>query len=640
MIIRCTSCGNEREIIEHKLVDISCQKCGNFEVEFICENTNIVAKCGLCKDFIIINTKIPFIGYHTKPRCKSSKFILLPEVRPEDIPKISEVSISKLIYKKRTSNASVFDTTKVSVVIVCHNNISTTKKCIEHLRKSTVPVEIILVDNNSTDSTSIWAKKQDDILYIKNNCNFGCGIARNQGAIWAANDHILFLDNDQFVSPGSIAKLLEVKCDLVGVETWNVYSNGNTRRTSGIGNTTYVGAGGLLVKKEVFHSLGGFDERFSPAWYEDVDFSMRARLHGYTIGYVEDHGVKHIGNATIRKQKDFDPIEIKKKSKNLFKGIWNEYLFKGRISPKNPKPNLYGKRGFPSVLMIIDVPGWAWDIKAKQIIKYLSDEFDFTLYYGQSITQSVISKEFDIYFTFECGQLNNIRGIPYDRLITGVTAHTYVRLRNYKEHLKNCKFIHANSVLLYNEIKEFNKHCYYLPNGVNESLFSYVERDITKPFTVGYVGKELRAKGLRDYIIPACNEAGVKLKKQVCKYNSDNKIEHGDMPKWYEDIDVVLIASDMDGTPNQLLEAASVGRTFIGNRIGNVPEFVKEGVNGFMVDKEIKCYVEKLIELKKDREKCKRMGIEARKTVLKDWTWKTQAENYRMMFKDFLGHGG
>ena len=120
---------------------------------------------------------------------------------------------------------------------------------------------------------------------------------------------------------------------------------------------------------------------------------------------------------------------------------------------------------------------------------------------------------------------------------------------------------------------------------------------------------------------------------QACKYKDSNKIDHLLMPGYYGDIDVVLIASDMDGTPNQLLEAASVGRTFIGNDIGNVPEFVVEGVNGFMVERGVDAYVEKLVWLRDHREECKVMGIEARRTVEKGWTWQMQAERYREMFQ-------
>jgi len=85
-----------------------------------------------------------------------------------------------------------------------------------------------------------------------------------------------------------------------------------------------------------------------------------------------------------------------------------------------------------------------------------------------------------------------------------------------------------------------------------------------------------------------------------------------------------------------LLESAARGRTFIGNKIGNIPEFVKDGVNGFLVERKVEAYVDKLNWLKTHREECKQMGIEARKTIEEGWTWKIQTENYRKMFKEAL----
>jgi glycosyltransferase involved in cell wall biosynthesis len=286
------------------------------------------------------------------------------------------------------------------------------------------------------------------------------------------------------------------------------------------------------------------------------------------------------------------------------------------------------------ILILCDVIGWAWDIKAKQIKKHLSDEFDITLQY-RSHSEKIDRSGYDIYFTFECNHVHLMDGVPAEKKITGVTAHTYVNYRDYVGLLNKAKTVHANSVILVNELKRIHKNVFYVPNGVDETLFPYVERDITQPFTVSYAGKDNKYKGLPDVIKPACKKAEVELITQACKHNHPNRIDHCKMPDFFSNSDCVLVASDTDGTPNQLLEAASTGRTFIGNVIGNIPEFVNEGVNGFMIQdkRDIKSYVEKLVWLKEHREECKQMGIEARKTIEEGWTWKKQAENYRETFR-------
>ncbi len=520
----------------------------------------------------------------------------------------------------------------VSVIVVCHNNRKVTERCLKALEFVKEATEIILVDNASTDDTQAWAAKQP-IKYLRNQMNLGCGIARNQGAKWAAHDYLFFLDNDQFVSPNTIEQLLAVDRDLVGVEHWQVPDvAGSTLKVmnKAVGSQGYVGSGGLLIRAAVFDDLGGYDERYSPAWYEDVDLCFRARKAGYTIGWSPDAGIEHLGGTTIASQKSFKSGKAKSISRELFCRTWSGYI------ESNP-----GKKpltAVPTINIIVDVRGWAWDFKAQHLKQYLSDEFNINIVYASDSSPKLWSDN-NVWFSFEYfAQYERMIRVPY---VTGVTAHTYVNFPSFDKYLKSATAIHANSRMLYEEIKTRNLRCFYLPNGVAMEEFPYYERDITQPFTVGYVGKGTKRKGFDKYIVPACNAAGVGLKAQVGKYKDPNVINHSDMHEFYQDIDCVIIASDMDGTPNQLLEAASVGRTFVGNAIGNVPEFLDVGSehqcsNGFMVQRSIDAYVEQLVWLKEHRIECAAMGLAARETVEQGWTWQIQAENYREMFRSLV----
>ena len=515
----------------------------------------------------------------------------------------------------------------VSAVIVCHNNIKDTVRCVDHVFNSNAKFQVILVDNASKDATPEWAAKKKDMVYLQNQVNLGCAIGRNLGAKWARAEHILFLDNDQFIPPDYISRLLKLKRHIVGCEHWEVFSSdGMTRRRQGtlITSRSYIGSGGMLVDRAVFNRLGGYDERYAPAWYEDVDFCFRARNARFTMGVLEDHGVEHIGGGTSKVQKTYDFAKAKTRSRALFTFIWQSVL-RAPISFITDKPVIY---------MAADVKGWAWDMKAKQIQKYLSDEFDIRIVYTSHTRDMPARNENDLWFIFEPFQ--HYVELTKGRYITGVTAHTYVNMANWEKYLQSAVAIHANSKLLYNEISTLNNNCFYVPNGVDEDLFEFNPRGIGSEFTVGYVGKDKPRKGLQEYIIPACEKAGVKLKIQKGKYNSENYIKHYHMAKFYHDIDAIMVASDMDGTPNQLLEAASVGRTFIGCKIGNVPEFVDEGKNGFMVERNVDEYAKMLVFLKENRKKCRQMGENARRTVETGWTWKLQAENYRTMFKKVM----
>ena len=512
---------------------------------------------------------------------------------------------------------------EVSVVVVCHNNFKLTTKCIDRIKNASAEAEIILVDNNSNDETQGWAEKQDQIVYLRNQMNLGCAIGRNQGAKWATRDYILFLDNDQFIGEGYIECLLDLDVDIAGCEHWKVGGDGITHRQVNdvMTNMSYVGSGGMLIRTEVFHELGGYDERYAPAWYEDVDFSFRAKEAGYSIAILLKADIEHFagGGATSKLQLDYNSAKAKRRSRELFIKLWGAGL--------SEKTSYYKIK--PKIVILVDVHGWAWDNKAQEIAKHLSDEFNIMIHYEG------LEKVPPCHLLFAFEKFSQYEMLVDYYYCIGVTAHTYTNFPNYEKYMKSAAAIHANSKMLYQQIKSMNQKCYYLPNGVNPEKFLPTVRDIREEFTVGYVGKDTKGKGLRQFIIPACEKVGVRLEAQSCKYNSDNKIKHSDMHKFYGGLDAIMIASDMDGTPNQLLEAACCGRTFISCAIGNVPEFYN-GKNGFVVERNIEAYVEKLQWMKKNRVAVKEMGGEARKTAIKEWTWERQVEHYRGMFREII----
>ena len=349
------------------------------------------------------------------------------------------------------------------------------------------------------------------------------------------------------------------------------------------------------------------------------------------MGYVMDVDLKYgLDEGTLRELEVIRREKQKKKEEPKQKKEEPTKIIKRKKS----------KNGKPDILILSDVRGWAWDVKAKNIKKWLSDDFNiFIRYFQSSPTDKFDRKEkFDLYFTFDCGAAHFLSHVPAEQKLTGVTSHTYTSYRgNWRQMLDGSKFHHANSVLLQKELEKYYSEVYYLPNGVNEELFAFKERDITKPFTVGYVGKNTERKGYVQFVVDSCRQAEVKLKSQVCRFNSPNVIKPENIPPFYHDVDMIMVASDMDGTPNQLLEAASTGRCFVGNKIGNVPEFINESINGYMVERNVKSYIERLNWMKNNREVVQEMGRKARQTVEEKWTWKIQAENYRKMFKEVLG---
>jgi glycosyltransferase involved in cell wall biosynthesis len=283
------------------------------------------------------------------------------------------------------------------------------------------------------------------------------------------------------------------------------------------------------------------------------------------------------------------------------------------------------------------VKNWAWWNKSLYLKKHLSNDFNFELVYivGKDKTTYINASKYDIFFTYGWTYIDMLNSIPKERKITGMTAHRTKKV--VEPRMQKAVAVHANSMMLYNELKTIHDNVFYVPNGVDEELFR-VEKQISKykkSLVVGHVGKNCPVKGQQVYIIPAIKKSRAKSHLHLKDYR--DMIPYEDMWKTYQNMDCFIVASTEDGTPNPALEAAACGRPIISNRIGNMPEFIKDGWNGFIIDeRNVEQYTEKIKYFKNDRKELIRMGENARMTVELAWTWKQQAENYRLMFKTVL----
>lgn len=310
-----------------------------------------------------------------------------------------------------------------------------------------------------------------------------------------------------------------------------------------------------------------------------------------------------------------------------------------KTSPRKAKVVPIPANRKPKILLIADVKNWAWWLKGEFLVKYLSDEFDVELVCvlgpGCMNQYQIPQQRYDLYFTFGYSYIDFLYNVPKHKKATGVTAHRPPNMIIPK--MKQAGHLHANSMMLHEELLKLGfPKVHYIPNGVDERLFRIVKpipptRD---KIICGHVGKECPAKGQKEILYPAIQKAGGKKVTSVVTWKE--KIPHKQMYKIYQEMDVFLVASVEDGTPNGALEAAACGRPILSNKIGNMPELIKDGVNGFIVNRQIGDYVEKIKWLQANRDKMIKMGLKAREEIEKHWTWKIQAENYRKMFREIF----
>ncbi len=197
----------------------------------------------------------------------------------------------------------------VSIIIPVYNKFHYTDTCLRSLSAnvSTLRVEIIVVDDCSTDETWENLNEISGIRALKNVQNLGFIGACNAGAA-AANGHFLvFLNNDTAVQAGWLDALItsfsaRADAGLVGAQL--VYPDGRLQESGGIifsdgsgwnygrfadpndpqygfvREVDYCSGAAIALRKSLFDQFGGFDTLYTPAYYEDTDLAFKVRQAG------------------------------------------------------------------------------------------------------------------------------------------------------------------------------------------------------------------------------------------------------------------------------------------------------------------------------------------------------------------------
>jgi GT2 family glycosyltransferase/ADP-heptose:LPS heptosyltransferase len=213
----------------------------------------------------------------------------------------------------------------LSIVVLCHNRFEMTKECIDRIAKAKrFNDEIILVDNGSDDETQEYFSKfyVPNFYYYRHDKNTGCVSGRNFASKQCQGSFIWFLDNDQFIKSYSLQKIMQTEGDFVGVEGWFIKDDGLAIRYDKCGVLNYVGAGGLLTKLNSFKDVGGFDEHYNPAWFEDPDLCFKATEKDYSLGLCQNANIEHLPHSTNHSQNDFHSGKTWARNRKYFIEKW------------------------------------------------------------------------------------------------------------------------------------------------------------------------------------------------------------------------------------------------------------------------------------------------------------------------------
>lgn len=227
----------------------------------------------------------------------------------------------------------------ISTIIVNWNAGPQLKHCLDTMA-GTITRQIIVVDNASADGSEQSAADRSGVVLIRSPENLGFGKACNLGAQRATTEYLLFINPDAAVYPDTLEKALafmqnpnNAQVGICGVQLIDesgqvarscarfpsatglvAHAIGLDRIFPRLGHfmtewshdstqeVDHVIGAFFLVRRALFESLGGFDERFF-VYLEDLDFSLRARQAGWRTVYLADVQAFHAGGGTSNQVK-------------------------------------------------------------------------------------------------------------------------------------------------------------------------------------------------------------------------------------------------------------------------------------------------------------------------------------------------
>ena len=239
----------------------------------------------------------------------------------------------------------------VTIIISVFNSACHTLQCLKSLiSDQSVTFEVIVFDDGSSDQTELLLRQCCNIRVVRASVNLGYIKATNAAAGHAHGDFLLFLNNDARLVSGTLADCVNVFTEAenvgaVGVRIRQadgrlqeagcvIYDDGITNgymrfhhvedpRVMFMREVDYCSGIFMMVRRQQFLDVGGFDEIYAPAYFEETDLCMKLRDKGLRVIYAPHILVEHFEFGSQTSQAGRKSIQLRRP---VFKERWKFQL--------------------------------------------------------------------------------------------------------------------------------------------------------------------------------------------------------------------------------------------------------------------------------------------------------------------------
>ena len=190
-----------------------------------------------------------------------------------------------------------------TIVIIARNGLHLTRRTLKAALAQDVPVEIILVDNQSSDGTLHWALAVEaqikDVRVITLAKQLSLAACWNLALrkVWErGGEHALVLNNDVLIQPPTYKILESTGWDFVTTVSVDNEEQFQFPRALDMYGRPHPNFSGFLIRKECFDKVGPFNDSYYPAYCEDAEYHVRMHRAGVRAVCI-DLPMLHIGNG-------------------------------------------------------------------------------------------------------------------------------------------------------------------------------------------------------------------------------------------------------------------------------------------------------------------------------------------------------
>jgi len=292
-----------------------------------------------------------------------------------------------------------------------------------------------------------------------------------------------------------------------------------------------------------------------------------------------------------------------------------------------------------NIRLLYDIKGWAYYWRCMALQKYAPSDFKVTC--GSNYGQAFRDRKHDMVLQLAYSYAGDLRKHMNNGKYKFPLVSSFNVGWNYANKWLDGAIKYSDKVIInnYEMWDKFGRHpkTKHISNGVDREIFK-IRKDIKlrKP-KVLWCGSEChrKTKNYDKILLPLANmlkKHNIPFDFKLVNSTGSKRLTQEQMAYWYNTGSIYVCASNTEGTPNPGIESASCGCTVVSTRVGNMPELIQDGKNGFLCDKNVNSIFN---GIQKASENLHELSNNMQESI-ESWDWKYRSKEYYDFFREVI----